>query len=377
MDSNKTHYEYDSKEKIKKDTYDDFDFFMWNYEEQTKMKHKVFEEYFDRFVKILGSYYKLNYIDGFGGCGAYYHNNENKLYFGSPIIAGETVKYKNPTKSVQLVVIDENADNIENLKKVFAFRKLSSLKPIYINGDFDTEINKILDEHTLAPTFFLVDPFGFSIKFTTLKRIMQTPKSELFFNFMFNSIQRFLQYDKVEEKMKELFGCDDFKNILHSEDRESEIVHLFVKQLKTISKFVFPFRLPFSDKDMTYYYMIHATNHILGASIMKDCYAKHNEGKVEYYGADRIKKFPLFQTDAYIESELDNFLLKKYSNSRVKFINILENCIDTTEYREKDLKNAIKRLKNESKIKYTPVPALTKTGRAKNKIDYTDIIEFI
>ena len=205
---------------------------------------------------------------------------------------------------------------------------------------------------------------------------MQTPKSELFFNFMFNSIQRFLQYDKVEEKMAELFGCDDFKNIMHSENRESEIVHLFVRQLKTIAKFVFPFRLQFADKDMTYYYMIHVTNHILGASIMKDCYAKHNEGKVEYYGADKIKKLPLFQTDSYIENELDNFLLEKYKNKKVKFLNILEDCIDTTEYLERDLKNSIKRLKTNAKIKYTPIPSYTPTGKLKRKIDNSDIIEF-
>lgn len=369
-------YEYDSKGKIKKITHTDFDFFMWNYEEQTKMKHKVFEEYIDRFIKILGSYHNLNYIDGFGGCGAYYEQNENKLCYGSPVIVGETVRYKNPSKNVKIVIIEENNENIENLKKVFNHRNLSSLKPIYINGDFDTEINKILDNHKLAPTFFLVDPFGFSVKFSTLKRIMQTPKSELFFNFMFNSIQRFLQYDKVEEKMADLFGCDDFKNIMHSENRESEIVHLFVRQLKTIAKFVFPFRLQFADKDMTYYYMIHVTNHILGASIMKDCYAKHNEGKVEYYGADKIKNLPLFQTDSYIENELDNFLLEKYKNKKVKFLNILEDCIDTTEYLERDLKNSIKRLKINAKVKYIPIPAYTPTGKPKRKIDNSDIIEF-
>ena len=72
IDSNKIEYEYDNEGKIKKVHYQDCDFFMWNYEPQTKMKHLIFEDYFDKFVKILGKYYNLNYIDGFGGCGAYY-----------------------------------------------------------------------------------------------------------------------------------------------------------------------------------------------------------------------------------------------------------------------------------------------------------------
>ena len=375
IDSNKIEYEYDNEGKIKKVHYQDCDFFMWNYEPQTKMKHLIFEDYFDKFVKILGKYYNLNYIDGFGGCGAYYEQSSNKLFYGSPILAGKDIKFKNPLSNVQIVVIDKYSENITNLQKVFAYNKLSSLKPIYINGDFDTEINKILDEHKLAPTFFLIDPFGFSIKFSTLKRIMETPRSEIFFNFMYNSVQRFLQYDKVEERMRNLFGCDDFKVIVYSDHREEDIIHLFVKQLKGIAKFAFPYRIQFPGKDMTYYYMIHVSNHVKGISIMKYSYAKFNEGKVEYYGADRIKKLPLFQTEEYIQSDIDNCVMAKFSKQKLKCLDIIENLIDTSEYMESDIKNSIKRLRDSGKIKYTPIPAKTPTGRIKKKIDETDILE--
>ena len=369
-------YEYDSEGKIKKVYYPECDCFMWNYEAQTKMKHLIFEDYFDKFVKILGKYHKLNYIDGFGGCGAYYEQISNKLYYGSPVLAGKCIKYKNPKKTVQIVVIDKHIENIENLQKVFSYNKLSSLKPIYIHGDFDTEINKILDKYRLTPTFFLIDPFGFSIKFSTLKRIMQTPKSEIFFNFMYNSIQRFLRYEKVEEKMFDLFGCDKFKEIEHSEHREEDIIHLFVEQLKTIAKFAFPYRIQFPDKDMTYYYMIHLSNHILGISIMKHSYAKFNEGKVEYYGANKIKTLPLFQTEEFLNSDIDNYMLECFSGKAMTVNDILEGLIDTTEYLDTDIIKSIKRLKEAKKILYTPIPAKTPTGRIKKKIDTTDIVKF-
>ena len=133
-------YEYDSEGKIKKIHCPECKFFMWNYEPQTKMKHFIFEDYFDKFVKILGRYNNnLYYIDGFGGCGAYYEQVSTKLYFGSPVLAGKNIKYKNSSKNVQIVIIDKYSENIENLKRVFEYNKLSSLKPIYINGDFDTE----------------------------------------------------------------------------------------------------------------------------------------------------------------------------------------------------------------------------------------------
>ena len=105
IDSTKVQYDLDKDGKIKRVYYPECDFYMWDYEAQTKMKHQIFDDYFDKFVKILGSYYDINYIDGFGGCGAYYDRGENKLCFGSPILAGKTIKYKNPTKRVQIVVI--------------------------------------------------------------------------------------------------------------------------------------------------------------------------------------------------------------------------------------------------------------------------------
>ena len=204
---------------------------------------------------------------------------------------------------------------------------------------------------------------------------METPKSEIFFNFMYNSVQRFLQYDKVEERMLNLFGCDDFKEIEHSDHREEDIIHLFVKQLKNIAKFVFPYRIEFPDKNMTYYYMIHVSNHILGISIMKHSYAKYNEGKVEYYGANKIKKLPLFQTEEYTNSDIDNCILETFSNQKLTYKSVLESLIDTTEYLDTDIKNSIKRLRDTGKIKYIPIPAKTKTGRVKNRIDETDILE--
>lgn len=62
------------------------------YEDQTKMKHQVFADYFDKWVKIVGKYHnKLNYIDGFGGIGAY-KGKDGKIDYGSPIIAAKIIK---------------------------------------------------------------------------------------------------------------------------------------------------------------------------------------------------------------------------------------------------------------------------------------------
>jgi|TARA_B100001971_G_C18004688_1_gene439176 three-Cys-motif partner protein len=165
----------------------------WKYEEQTKIKHLVFADYFDKWVKILGKTQSLNYFDCFGGKGAYEEDGE--IYFGSPILAAEIIK-NNETKlgrEVSLIIIDKDKDNLDNIKKILNYKKLK-LKPQFINKDFDITINKILDKHhNLAPTFFFVDPFGFKIKISTLKRMLETPKSEILLTFMYNGIVRNLE----------------------------------------------------------------------------------------------------------------------------------------------------------------------------------------
>ena len=83
----------------------------WKYEEQTKIKHLVFADYFDKWVKILGKAQPLNYFDCFGGKGAYEENEE--IYFGSPILAAEIIKNNetNLKRKVYLIIIDKDNDN--------------------------------------------------------------------------------------------------------------------------------------------------------------------------------------------------------------------------------------------------------------------------
>ena len=191
-----------------------FPFKTWKYKEQTKIKHLVFSDYFDKWVKIVGTQGPLNYFDCFGGKGAY--EEEGKLYFGSPILAAEIIK-RNKIKldrDVGLVIIDKDKNNLNNIKKILKYKKID-IQPGLINDDFDKTINNILDKNTsLAPTFFFVDPFGFKIKIVTLKRMMtEVPKSEILVMFMYNGIVRNLDIKEADKVLIELFGSDEWKKL--------------------------------------------------------------------------------------------------------------------------------------------------------------------
>lgn len=356
----------------------EFPFKTWPYEEQTKRKHLVFEDYLDKWIKILGKYNKLNYIDCFGGCGAY-NDRDGKIYYGSPIIALKTIK-KNKIdlgRKVSISIIEKKSKSIENIKKIIQYLDLN-IKPFFIESDFDKEINRLLDKiPNLAPTFFFVDPFGFSIKIETLKRIMKRPKTEIFLNFMFNGVSRFLKLRQFEKIFDNLFGSQNWRIAcnMEGEEREKCIVGMFTNELKKVSKFVYPYRMCFSGKSRTYYYLIHLTNNYKGCSIMKSCFAKHNFGRDEFSGGSYQKT--LDETEIFKIHELKKFLMGEYHGQKKNFFDLCEKNICKPTYLESDFRKALRNLEKEKKVIIKRSSPITPTGKIRESIKYEDNIEFI
>ncbi|MFW6174024.1 MAG: three-Cys-motif partner protein TcmP [Elusimicrobiota bacterium] len=347
----------------------------WSYQKQTEMKHKVFSEYFDKWVKILGKYYRLNYMDCFSGCGAYYR--QDNIYYGSPILAAEIIKRNN--KEATLVFIEKNKKNIENLKKIFEYKRLTDMKILYVNHDFDKTINNILDQtSSLAPTFFLIDPFGFKIKHSTLKRIMETDKSEILLNFLFNAVNRFLSLERIEKTKTNLFGTDKLKSLLNlkGRDRENGILNLYKEQLEQIAEFVFPYKMEFPERKRTFYYLFHLSNFWKGCSIMKSCFAKHAYGRLEYMG-NRGSQLRLFEIGTARMNEVKEFLINKYNDKNKSFLNIMKENIASTKFLEGDFKKAIKNLENNACVYIERFPKTTeKIHKLRTSIEEGDVIYF-
>lgn len=355
---------------------DGYNFFFWRYEPQTKIKHFVFKEYFDKWVSIVGKWNDLNYFDCFAGSGAYVENED--IYYGSPILAAEVIEKNKESlgRKVTIVFIEQDKDNIENIGKIFKHKGLKT-EPIIIEGSFDAEINKLLDETNgnLKPTFFFIDPFGFKIKFQTLQRIMAIPKSEILLNFMFTQINRFL-INELEETLNDLFGCEDWKDLrsLSGIEREQGIVNLYRKRLKEFSKFAFPYRLSFADRDRTYYYLFHLTNNLKGCSIMKSAFAKFNYGNVEFSGP-RHGYLTFFDNKDMKVSEIKYFLVEKYKGQTKRYEDILSEIIDSEPFLEAGIKTALKEMEGKE-VKISRNPELTEKGRKRKSIDINDTVTF-
>ena len=225
---------------------------------------------------------KVIYIDGFAGPGVY-----TKGEFGSPIIAlncliNHSQDLCNQTKTEFIFLFIESDEMRAGiLKEVIAtvFPKTPNNVKIYVkHANFEREMEGILDEleknqANLAPTFAFIDPFGYSgLPLHLIKRILAYPQCEVFINFAYNSINRFLDMvDTRQDLLDNLFGTTEWQQIRDIEDpdeKNSKLTTLYMQRLQTSSKFVTSFEMLNSTNNIAYY-LYFGTNHIRGFEQMK------------------------------------------------------------------------------------------------------------
>ncbi len=188
------------------------------------------------------------------------------------------------------------------------------------------------ERYTLVPSFFFVDPFGFSgIPFQVITRILSNPKTEVFFTFMARDIARFIELPELEDTVNSLFGTDRWKAIsrsLRGREREIALINLYREQLHEVAevKYSWPFRVCTSEKVLTLYYLLHVTNNYKGHSIMKDIMFNQSAlGSFEYLGPQDItarSQMRLFDINS--TEELKKHLLERFSGRTITYDKIQE-----------------------------------------------------
>lgn len=336
---------------------DNIDYYHWFYEDQTRMKHEVLKEYLQSWITILGSNSQVAYFDCFGGCGAY--TDGSASYLGSPFLIADIaseLKERN-NRHTGVFVCEKEKENYDNLNLINSHRSSQLVKPMICNCTFEEMIkdDSVKSIYQRFPSFFFIDPFGFSIVLDDYLPIMQYTKNELLINFMYDHISRFLSLENMEDKYDSFFGCEDWRNArrLNGYERENYLVDLYIRQLKLTSKYVFAFRMSYPERDRTYYYLFHATNSLKGVTIMKSAFASLNEGKVEYLGKNKDKR-TLFEIVKDLPetrlTELQQILIDNYAGKEITFDQIVEDLIEPTYYIEKEIRAALKELKRDGTI---------------------------
>jgi three-Cys-motif partner protein len=262
----------------------------WNIAPHTAAKHEILRRYLGAWFPILASSgwnRRVLYIDGFAGPGIYTGGDE-----GSPIIALRTL-VEHPQfarlKGTEFVFIfvEKKKDYFDSLQAEIA-RLWSAVggqprnvKVLAVNATFAETAGGILEEmetskKQLAPTFAFIDPFGWSgVPIELICRLLSYDKCEVFFNFMFNEVNRFVTDDrpKIAEHFEQLFGTDEHREAagLDPEDRRQFLHDLYAHQLEVNGgfKYVRSFEM-LNEKGRTHYYLFYGTRSVTGLRVMKE-----------------------------------------------------------------------------------------------------------
>jgi len=360
----------------------------WVYKEHTRVKHELLRKYLYAWVIKLGKFHrKVIFFDGFAGRGEYTDEKTGKvLTVGSPIIAlrlaDELLQFceqkgRRPYFDKFIcIAIEKDVENFRNLQTVvdrekenIKFKDKIDILPI--NDEFANVVTELVEQVgvKIAPSFFFIDPFGFSgVPFEAVKNVLSLPKTEIFFTFMTRDINRFLKLPQVERHLDALYPTPEWRQIYKMEDwqrRDKALLDLYLKSLHEVAevKYAWAFRVCMDEKYQTLYYLIHATNHFHGLKIMKDImYKQGASGEFAWLGPKESfyrRQQKLF--DDTIPS-LKEYLLNRFKGETKTFDGILEETYADTRFVETQYRQALKELEKEKKIKVERFTSKTSRG---------------
>lgn len=274
---------------------------IWELQPHTAAKHTILREYLKAWIRIMTMGYNIDkkaiYIDGFAGPGEYENGQP-----GSPIIAlKESIdyfwQYRDKKPQLRFIFLEADPKRCENLKSnvlsicgdkgkrlypengLYSPDRYSHMKIYVGHGRFEDEMEKLIKplKGTGASIFAFIDPFGFkSMPFETIEHILRNDRAEVFINFMYEDINRFLKLDSLQDAYNQLFGTSKWKQIVQNldkytpEERRYFLHSLYEEQLrKAGAKHVISFEMK-NEKNATEYFLYFGTKHVKGLEKMKD-----------------------------------------------------------------------------------------------------------
>ena len=331
----------------------------WEIEPHTLAKHEILRRYLAAWFPIIASYSnKLVYIDGFCGPGRYKGGEP-----GSPIIAiNQAIAQQRylAGRQVTFLFIDADPKRIAHLDSELANINLPSNFYFMTRvGEYEAEFGKILDDAEqhgkhLAPTFSLIDPFGFSgFPLALVRRLLANPKSEVFINLMVDFINRFLEHPdpQVRQHIVDTFGTPAVLQLAQtSVDRKAAVCSLYQQQLSFSAQFVRYFRMC-NERDQALYYMFFAGNHPLGHARMKEAFWRVDPASgFSFSDATNPDQFVLFDSATMVPTMLADELARAFAHALVDVERILKHVNDRTAFVESHMRPALTYLEESQRI---------------------------
>ena len=347
---------------------------IWPIEPHTSAKHQILRKYLDAWLPILGTYNpRVVYVDGFAGPGRYTGGEP-----GSPIVALQaalTHEAKLPGELVFLFIEKDNA-RADSLTAEIAKLPLTSAFKVQIErGEFADTLGAMLDgldktSSQIAPTFALIDPFGFSgIPYALIQRLLSKNKCEVLVTVMVDSINRWLEHpqETIKAHIVETFGTDESIKIAEGTgDHVTELKNLYHRQLTKAARFVRYFEMRDHDGRLVYY-LFFASNNPLGHLKMKEAMWKVDPlGEFSFSDSTDPNQTLLFALEPSMDPLAAVMATKFRPSGQVPVKRVEVYVQDETAYLRKHMGEALQQLETNGKLKVAENKTDGKKRRAKS-----------
>jgi three-Cys-motif partner protein len=341
---------------------------IWHLEPHTAAKHKILDCYLDAWFPILAKYNgRIVYLDGFSGPGRYAGGEP-----GSPIVALQSaIAHRDRLKDVVFCFIEENSDRADHLEAEVAKLELPAKFHVTVRrGEFADRFGATMDlleknGLKIAPTFALIDPFGFSgLPYSLIKKLLSHPSCEVLITFMVDSVNRWLAVPDaaLAAHITETFGTPNAAALAHRPDRVEALKDLYFSQLKQLARFVRYFEMR-DHNDRVVYYVFFVSKSPLGHLRMKEAMWRVDpNGEFGFSDATNPAQAVLFQ-NPHADDLATQISAKFRGASKVPVSQIKTFVNDQTAYLPKHMGEALKQLEAGTRM---AVEAL-KMGGAKRR----------
>ncbi|MBK9034381.1 MAG: three-Cys-motif partner protein TcmP [Myxococcales bacterium] len=334
----------------------------WSLEPHTRAKHEILRRYLEAWSAILGLSRAdtIAYVDGFAGPGVY-----DKGEDGSPIIALKAaLSHEDKIKSeIRFLFIEKDIGRARHLEGLVASLNLPARFRTRVTGGLTFEDGfrqHLIDPYKrhgmgLPPTFAFIDPFGWKgVPFALVKEILANPSCEVFVNFMFEEINRFIKHEDQPNNFDELFGTSRWRGVLSITDigeRRNFLHGLYLSQLRDAAgaRYVRSFEMR-NKNDATDYFLFFATNSRKGIEKMKEAMWKVDEsGEFRFSDATNPAQVLLFEKQPDF-LELRRQLLARFGGKTVTVGEVEEFVLAETSFRETHYKKRLAELEDEGQL---------------------------
>lgn len=336
---------------------------VWVLEPHTRAKHEILRRYLQAWQAILthGDFQDLAYIDGFAGPGRYSHGQD-----GSPVIALKNAmalyqRLEGKVPRFFFLFVEKDEDRAGVLREI-----VQGLNPpkdkvhVKVAGGqtFESAFAEFMGfyearNRRLPPTFAFIDPFGWKgAPFFIVKKIMSYRSCEVFINFMYEEINRFIGHPDQQENFDSFFGTTEWREAMRlgtARERNRFLHDLYAKQLHANAgiEFVRSFQMK-NDRDVTDYYLFHGTNSAQGLKKMKEAMWRVDEsGEFTFSDATDPGQFVLFEKAPRFDV-LRKQILAEFSGKETTRGAVEDFVIAKTAFRETHYKGLLKEMESSS-----------------------------